>query len=184
MQSIGLRPRQFALLNAIALAGGASQQEVGRRLGLDPSGLGGAIDELERAGLVERRRAQADRRRYVLGLTDEGSATLTRLSSPGVSSHELLYGTAARAAVGLSEFLSRWAVEDFVYVDIVGLADGERHALREGIRRYCRLLIIAFKARGDIRLCDAFRQLSLHRARGDHRYADVVCFHVLAQSFG
>jgi MarR family transcriptional regulator, lower aerobic nicotinate degradation pathway regulator len=78
VQSIGLRPKHFAILNAISLADGASQQQIGGRMGLDPSGLVGAIDELERMGLVERRRDEADRRRYVLGLTDEGTATLRR----------------------------------------------------------------------------------------------------------
>jgi DNA-binding MarR family transcriptional regulator len=78
VQSMGLRPKHFAVLNAIALADGASQQELGGRMGLDPSGLVGAIDELEGMGLVERRRDAADRRRYVLGLTDDGTATLRR----------------------------------------------------------------------------------------------------------
>ena len=78
VQSVGLRPKHFAVLNAIALADGASQQELGGRMGLDPSGLVGAIDQLERQGLVERRRDEADRRRYVLRLTDEGTATLRR----------------------------------------------------------------------------------------------------------
>ena len=78
VQSIGLRPKHFAVLNAISLADGASQQEIGGRMGLDPSGLVGAIDELEKMGLVERRRDPADRRRYVLGLSDEGTATLRR----------------------------------------------------------------------------------------------------------
>ena len=78
VQSIGLRPKHFAVLNAISLAHGASQQEIGDRMGLDPSGLVGAIDELEKMGLVERRRDPADRRRYVLGLSDEGTATLRR----------------------------------------------------------------------------------------------------------
>jgi DNA-binding MarR family transcriptional regulator len=78
MRSIGLRPKHFAVLNAIALAGGGSQQELGGRMGLDPSGLVGAIDELEGMGLVERRRDPADRRRYVLELTAEGTATLRR----------------------------------------------------------------------------------------------------------
>jgi DNA-binding MarR family transcriptional regulator len=78
MQSLGLRPKHFAVLNAIALADGASQQELGGRMGLDPSGLVGAIDELERMGLVERRRDPADRRRYAVGLTAEGTAMLRR----------------------------------------------------------------------------------------------------------
>jgi MarR family transcriptional regulator, lower aerobic nicotinate degradation pathway regulator len=78
MRSLGLRPKHFAVLNAIALADGASQQEIGRGMGLDPSGLVGAIDELEGMGLVARRRDPADRRRYALGLTDEGTAMLRR----------------------------------------------------------------------------------------------------------
>jgi len=78
VQSIGLRPKHFAVLNAIAVSDGASQQELGGRMGLDPSGLVGAIDELERMGLVARERDPADRRRYVLGLTDEGTQTLRR----------------------------------------------------------------------------------------------------------
>jgi DNA-binding MarR family transcriptional regulator len=78
MRSIGLRPKHFAVLNAIALSGGGSQQELGARMGLDPSGLVGAIDELESMGLVERRRDPADRRRYVLALTADGTETLRR----------------------------------------------------------------------------------------------------------
>jgi MarR family transcriptional regulator, lower aerobic nicotinate degradation pathway regulator len=78
MRSLGLRPKHFAVLNAIALSDGASQQEVGGRMGLDPSGLVGAIDELEGMGLVARRRDPADRRRYALGLTEDGTAMLRR----------------------------------------------------------------------------------------------------------
>jgi DNA-binding MarR family transcriptional regulator len=78
MRSLDLRPKHFAVLNAIALADGASQQEIGGRMGLDPSGLVGAIDELEGMGLVARRRDPDDRRRYALGLTDDGTATLRR----------------------------------------------------------------------------------------------------------
>src|SRR3954452_5683339 len=78
MRMLGLRPKHFALLNAIALAHGASQQELGGRMGLDPSGLVGSIDELERPGLAERRRDPSDRRRYAVGLTAEGGATLRR----------------------------------------------------------------------------------------------------------
>ena len=78
MRVLGLRPKHFAVLNAIALSDGASQQEIGGRMGLDPSGLVGAIDELEAMGLVARRRDPADRRRYALGLTEDGTAMLRR----------------------------------------------------------------------------------------------------------
>src|SRR5919199_2793194 len=78
MRALGLRPKHFAVLNAIALSDGASQQEIGGRMGLDPSGLVGAIDQLERQGLVERRRDPADRRRNAVGLTEDGAAMLRR----------------------------------------------------------------------------------------------------------
>jgi DNA-binding MarR family transcriptional regulator len=91
MRSLGLRPKHFAVLNGIALAGGGSQQDLGGRMGLDPSGLVGAIDELEAMGLLERRRDAADRRRYVLTLTEEGTATLGRARRlAGDSARELL----------------------------------------------------------------------------------------------
>src|SRR3954463_3115317 len=56
MRALGLRPKPFAVLHAAGLADGHSQQELGGRMGLDPSGLVGAIDELEGMGLLERRR--------------------------------------------------------------------------------------------------------------------------------
>src|SRR3954449_4384567 len=78
MRSLGLRPKHFAVLNAIALSDGASQQEIGGHMGLDPSGLVGGVDEVERLGLGARRRAPDARRRYALGLTEDGTAMLRR----------------------------------------------------------------------------------------------------------
>jgi DNA-binding MarR family transcriptional regulator len=91
MRALNLRPKHFAVLNAVALADGASQQELGGRMGLDPSGLVGAIDELEGLGLVERRRDPADRRRNAVALTADGTATLRRARRlVGDSARELL----------------------------------------------------------------------------------------------
>src|SRR3954464_3941098 len=91
MRMLGLRPKHFAVLNAVALSDGASQQELGGRMGLDPSGLGGATAELGAVGRVERRRDPADRRRNAVGLTDEGTATLRRARRlVGDSARELL----------------------------------------------------------------------------------------------
>jgi DNA-binding MarR family transcriptional regulator len=91
MRALNLRPKHFAVLNAVALSDGASQQELGGRMGLDPSGLVGAIDELEGMGLVARRRDPADRRRNVVVLTADGTATLRRARRlVGDSARELL----------------------------------------------------------------------------------------------
>jgi DNA-binding MarR family transcriptional regulator len=76
LKPLGLRPKHFALMNVVDLADGPSQQEVGELLGLDPSGLISAIDELEAEGLLERRRAPEDRRRHALFLTRAGRAKL------------------------------------------------------------------------------------------------------------
>ncbi len=73
---LGLRPKHFALLNEIALGEGSSQQQLGQRLKLDPSGLVAALHDLEREALVERDRAPRDRRRYALRLTDAGREQL------------------------------------------------------------------------------------------------------------
>src|SRR3954451_12328248 len=78
MRSLGLRPKHFAVLNAIALSDGASQQEIGGHMGLDPSGLVGAIEGVESMGLVARRADPADRRRNALALTEDGTAMLRR----------------------------------------------------------------------------------------------------------
>jgi MarR family transcriptional regulator, lower aerobic nicotinate degradation pathway regulator len=110
MQSLGLRPKHFAVLNAIAIADGASQQELGGRMGLDPSGLVGAIDELERMGLVERRRNAADRRRYAVGLTANGTVTLRRARRLVSDSARELLGALDDAEVDtLVELLGRVA---------------------------------------------------------------------------
>lgn len=76
LKPLGLRPKHFALMNVVDLAEGPSQQQLGEALGLDPSGLIAAIDELEAGGLLERRRDPSDRRRYALFLTRPGQAKL------------------------------------------------------------------------------------------------------------
>jgi DNA-binding MarR family transcriptional regulator len=78
LKPLGLRPKHFALMNIVDLADGPSQQQLGEALGLDPSGLISAIDELEGAGLLERRRARQDRRRHALYLTRAGEAKLAK----------------------------------------------------------------------------------------------------------
>lgn len=74
---LGLRPKQFGLMNVVALADGPSQGEIGAAMGIDPSGLIATIDDLEERGWLERRRDPRDRRRNVVVLTAAGEAKLT-----------------------------------------------------------------------------------------------------------
>jgi DNA-binding MarR family transcriptional regulator len=76
LRPLELRPKQFAVMNIVALADGPSQQEVGASMELDPSGLIATIDELEGRGWLERRQSEKDRRRNVLYLTAAGTKVL------------------------------------------------------------------------------------------------------------
>ncbi|NLF03963.1 MAG: winged helix-turn-helix transcriptional regulator [Actinomycetales bacterium] len=72
----GLTNVQFGVLNVLAGFGEASQRELCDALDLDRSTVAGIVARLEGRGLVERDRAPADRRRNIVRLTDEGTATL------------------------------------------------------------------------------------------------------------
>jgi DNA-binding MarR family transcriptional regulator len=113
LQPLGLRPKHFALMNVIDLADGPSQQQLGVALGLDPSGLIAAIDELEEAGLLQRRRAEEDRRRHALFLTGAGGAKLAEAREAARRRGEELIAPLSRAeAESLHELLKRMASAD------------------------------------------------------------------------
>jgi DNA-binding MarR family transcriptional regulator len=78
LRPLDLRPKQFAVMNIVALADGPSQQEVGASMELDPSGLIATIDGLEERGWLERRQSEKDRRRNVLYLTKAGTKVLDK----------------------------------------------------------------------------------------------------------
>lgn len=77
---LGLTPPQGGLLRAIAAEPGRSQQAVAEQLGMHPSRIVALVDDLESAGILERRRSPQDRRHYALHLTEPGRAALTSLS--------------------------------------------------------------------------------------------------------
>lgn len=105
LAALDLRPKHFALLNLVDLAEGSSQQQLGRSLELDPSGLVSTIDYLEQRGLAERRRNPADRRRYALYLTTAGRATLTRARAAARQTAEELLGSLSDEQVALLDDL-------------------------------------------------------------------------------
>jgi DNA-binding MarR family transcriptional regulator len=113
LKPLGLRPKHFAVMNVIDLGDGPSQQQLGEALGLDPSGLISAIDELEAAGLLERRRATADRRRHALFLTRSGQAKLAQARRASVQRGRELIAPLTRAeAESLHDLLERIAGAD------------------------------------------------------------------------
>ncbi|MUL42720.1 winged helix-turn-helix transcriptional regulator [Streptomonospora sp. PA3] len=74
--SLEVNPRQFNVLATAAAMESPSQQELSRRLGIDPNVMVGVVDDLEQQGLAERRRNPADRRRYIVAPTERGRRLL------------------------------------------------------------------------------------------------------------
>jgi DNA-binding MarR family transcriptional regulator len=107
---LGLRPKQFGLMNVVALADGPSQGEIGAAMGIDPSGLIATIDELEDRGWLERRRDPDDRRRNVVVLTEAGSVKLSEGRQAALErAHELVAPLSAKERRALRDLLAKIA---------------------------------------------------------------------------
>jgi DNA-binding MarR family transcriptional regulator len=76
LESIGLTPPLFALLNVLGARKGAIQQEIGSAMGIDPSTMVSLIDQLEAGGLAERRPRPTDRRAREVAITPKGRRVL------------------------------------------------------------------------------------------------------------
>ena len=78
LDTVGLTPALFALLNVIGVREGAIQQELGSALGIDRSTMVSLIDQLEGAGLARRRPSATDRRAREIEITPKGRRLLQR----------------------------------------------------------------------------------------------------------
>jgi DNA-binding MarR family transcriptional regulator len=75
---LGLEAREFALLRAVSVDEGATQQAISERQQIPPSRMVAFVDALEERGLLERRLNPEDRRTRALHLTRRGRALLQR----------------------------------------------------------------------------------------------------------
>lgn len=79
IKTVGLTTATFGVLNVLgAREGGAIQQQLSADMGIDPSAMVTLINELEEAGLAERRRRPGDRRAWEVTITSKGRRTLDR----------------------------------------------------------------------------------------------------------
>ncbi len=78
LHPLGIAPHHFGVLRHVKALDGGSQQEVSDRMHLARSAMVGLVDDLETAGLLERRRHPVDRRANALHLTAAGRRLLAR----------------------------------------------------------------------------------------------------------
>lgn len=90
LATAGLRKYHFSTLLALREGGPASQAALGRRLSIDRSDTAEVVADLERSGLVTRRRDPADLRRNVVALTPAGEEMLDRLAAEVARAQEEL----------------------------------------------------------------------------------------------
>ena len=71
LEDLGISPRAHAVLTT-AMCGEHTQSDIARLVGLDKTTMVVTMDELEAAGLAERRPSSVDRRARVIAVTDAG----------------------------------------------------------------------------------------------------------------
>jgi MarR family transcriptional regulator, transcriptional regulator for hemolysin len=82
LEDLGIAPRAHAVL-AAAATGEHSQTELARMVGLDKTTMVVTLDELEAAGLAERRPSPTDRRARVIAVTKAGERKLREAEKIG-----------------------------------------------------------------------------------------------------
>ena len=82
LSSTGLTISQFAVLEALYQLGPLSQREIGQKILRSSGNITMVIDNLEKSGLVRRERNEADRRFYIVHLTDKGYKLIDKIFPP------------------------------------------------------------------------------------------------------
>ena len=77
MEQLGISPRGYHVL-ATAMCGERTQTELAHQIGLDKTTMVVTLDELERAGLAERRPSDTDRRARVIAVTPAGRKAVAK----------------------------------------------------------------------------------------------------------
>ena len=108
LDSLGLTTALFALLNVLGARKGAIQQELGAAMGIDPSTMVSLIDQLETAGLAERRLRPTDRRAREVVITAKGRRALKRARQLALQvEDDVLHGLTASQRSQLLTLLHR-----------------------------------------------------------------------------
>jgi DNA-binding MarR family transcriptional regulator len=83
LQSLALAPRHLSLLSYLLFDGPLSVKELARRLEVAPTTVSLMVADLSRQGVVERTEDPTDRRRTIVGITDERRPSIAAWLSQG-----------------------------------------------------------------------------------------------------
>ena len=97
LSSTGLTISQFAVLEALYQLGPLSQREIGQKILRSSGNITMVIDNLEKSELARRERNEADRRFFIVHLTDKGYNLIDKIfpSHAAVIAEDLAVLTAA-----------------------------------------------------------------------------------------
>ena len=82
LSETGLTISQFAVLEALYHSGPLSQREIGQKILRSSGNITMVIDNLEKSGLVKRKRREADRRFFIVHLTVKGYNLINKIFPP------------------------------------------------------------------------------------------------------
>ena len=103
-----LTPPQFAALVRLREIGETSQNQLGALIAMDAATVKGVIDRLNARGLVEIEKSEADKRRLMVRLTQEGRRVVEELiPCAAATSRETLSPLSKREAATLIKLLSK-----------------------------------------------------------------------------
>lgn len=106
MSDLGITPRQFAILSAVAMSGSPSQVELTEHTGIDRSTMADVVKRLMDKGLLRRKRTKDDARMYAVTLSEQGVKTLNAARKFAVDvENELLSVIPGNRAAGFVDSL-------------------------------------------------------------------------------
>jgi DNA-binding MarR family transcriptional regulator len=97
MSGIGVEPRTYAVLMALATEDGQSQRQLSARLGIHRNAMVTVVDALEADGLVKRMANPDDRRAFAITLTDRARGLLPELDKAGRALEDTVTATLSAA---------------------------------------------------------------------------------------
>ena len=103
--ALDIRPKHYGLLTVVAANPSASQQQLGRLLGLVPSAIVTMIDDLEARSAVVRDHDPTNRRQFAINITPTGRALLAEATALGAQVDDEVLGglsDSARSALHMS----------------------------------------------------------------------------------